>query len=212
MKNKVLLFLIIVSALIGGGYALTQALFSDTETSASNTFAAGTLDMTVDGQNGTAFESINVDNIGVDGTVTGEKEWTIRNAGTVPGNLTFRLNSITNTENGCNEPELVTEPACAADALGELGAATTAVVKIDTDNDGNYDEEDAVVTSTLATSNQGQYATQWNTNAGTVAVPAGATVKVKMNWANDPATYGNEIQSDGLSFQAQFDLTQVNPS
>lgn len=212
MKRKALLFLIIVSTLIGGGYALTQALFSDTETSASNTFAAGTLDMTVNGANGTAFDSINVDNIGVDGTVSGEREWTIRNTGTVPGNLTFRLNSIANAENGCNEPELVTEPTCNDDTNGELGAATTAVVKIDTDNDGDYDEEDAVVTSTLATANQGQYASQWNTNAGTVSVPAGGTVKVKMNWANDPTTYGNEIQSDGLSFQAQFDLTQVNPS
>lgn len=212
MKKKVLLFLIVVSALVGGGYAITQALFSDTETSQANTFAAGTLDMTVNAANGTAFDSIVVDNIGVDGTVTGEKEWTIRNTGTVPGNLTFRLNNVTNSENGCNEPELVTEPACEADTNGELGAATAAVVKIDTDGDGDYDEEDAIVNSTLATANQGQYATQWNNNAGIVTIPAGGSVKVRMDWANDPATYGNEIQSDGLSFQVQFDLTQVNPS
>ncbi len=211
MKKKVLLFLVVIGVFVGGGYALTQALFSDTETSASNTIAAGTLDMTVDGENGTAFDSIAVENVGATGTDSGEKEWTIRNAGTVPGTLSFGVNSVTNTENGCNEPELVTEPACEADNEGELGAATTAIVKIDTDSDGDYDEEDAIATTTLATANQGVFASSWTTNAGVVTIPAGETKKVKMFWSNDPTAYGNEIQSDALAFEVQFNLTQVTP-
>lgn len=214
MKKKVLLFILIAAGLIGGGYAVTQALFSDTETSAANEFQAGTLNMTVDGNDGTAFDSIDVTNIGADGTVSGEQEWTVVNAGTVDGELTFQMTDITNTENGCNEPELVTEPACEDDNLGELGDSITATVQIDRNNDGDYDDagESAVVTSTLATANQATFASDWDTNAGTVSVPAGSTVKVKMNWANDPTSYGNEIQSDQLSFGVRFDLTQVTPS
>ena len=214
MKKKVLLFILIAGGVIGGGYAVTQALFSDTETSAANTFAAGTLDMSVNGANGTAFDNIAVTNVGADGTVTGEKVWTVINSGTVPGTLTFQVPSITNTENGCNEPELVTEPACAADANGELGNAIATVVSIDRNNDGDYTDtgETDVVTASLATADQANYASEWTTNAGTVSVPAGATVKVKMNWANNPASYGNEIQSDGVSFGVRFDLTQVTPS
>jgi hypothetical protein len=212
MKKKVLLFLVIAATLLGGGYALTQALFSDTETSASNTIAAGTLDMTVDGANGTAFDSLSVENVGATGTDEGLKEWTVRNAGTVPGNLTFSMSSISNTENGCNEPELVTEPNCAADANGELGAATAVVVQVDSNNDGDYaDANETVVNSTLASANQGAFATGWGTNAGTVTIPAGETRKVKMSWSNDPQAYGNEIQSDQLAFQVQFNLTQVTP-
>lgn len=210
MKKKALLFLIIVSVFASGGYALTRALFSDTETSASNTITAGTLDLAVDGENGEAFDAITVANVGDTGTDAGEKEWTIQNVGTVPGTLGFGVTSITNEENGCNEPELETEPACEADNNGELGAATTVVIKVDTDNDGDYDEEDVVATGTLATANQASFGTQWNTNAA-VTIPANSTQKVKMFWSNDPQAYGNEIQSDTLAFQAQFTLTQVTP-
>lgn len=212
MKKKLLLFLVIASAVIGGVYGVTQALFSDTETSAANTLTAGTLDMSVDGENGTAFDSITVSNIGADGTVSGNKEWTISNSGSLPGNLTFQLSSLTNTENGCNEPELATEPACATDANGELGAATTGTISVDLNRNGTFESNELVATSTFSTTNQTAFNTQWTTNAGTITLPAGATMKVKMNWANDPATYGNEIQSDGLSFGVQFNLTQVNPS
>lgn len=215
MKKKVLLFILIAAGVIGGSIAVTQALFSDTETSDTNTFAAGTLDMTVDGENGTAFDNIAVTNIGADGTVSGEQEWTIVNTGSIPGTLAFQVTNIANTENGCNEPELVTETTCANDNLGELGNSITATIQIDRNNDGDYADvgETPVATSTLATANQAAFATQWNANAGTVSVPAtNGTVKVKMNWSNNPASYGNEIQSDQLGFGVRFDLTQVTPS
>ena len=44
-----------VSALIGGGI---YAAFSDTETSDTNQFTAGSLDLTVNGSNGTAFTAV----------------------------------------------------------------------------------------------------------------------------------------------------------
>lgn len=214
MKKKLLLFLLVAASLLGGGYALTQALFSDTEESGTNTITAGTLNMTVGGADGTAFENIVVENLGVDGTVSGQKEWTIVNTGSVPGTLKMQLNDIVNLENGCNEPELKADTTCASpadDLKGELGGVITTAVQLDKDGEGATESYAAVVNSTLATANQAAYASQWDANAGVVTIPAGGQVKVRMDWANDPATYGNEIQSDGLTFGVQFDLTQVTP-
>ncbi len=207
--KKVLLIAGISVAVLGGGLLVTQALFSDAEKSADNTIVSGTMDLSVDGKNGTAFDSIDIENVGVTGTTSGEKEWTVNNIGSLPGTLTLSMNKISNDENGCNEPELEVETSCAGDSIGELGGSTGVVVKIDSDADGNYEEEQAVITSTLATSNQSSYAQQWTANAGTVSVAPGESKKVKLFWTIDSNSYGNEVQSDSTSFQVQFNLTQT---
>jgi hypothetical protein len=211
-KMKTLVIAALVVGLGTTGYLGSRALFSDVETSADNTFAVGTLDMSVGGANGTAFDSINISNVGVDGTVTGTKTWVVTNSGSVPGNLTFQVNDIKNYENGCNEPEAIVDANCdptVADdgTIGEFGAELAVTVSLNTGAGFNN-----VISSTMANASQSQYATQWNLNAGTVTVPAGGSVSIKMDWANDPLTYGNEIQSDSLEYGLQFDLLQVVPS
>ncbi len=212
MQTKKLLLLAAVISVVGAagyvGYQVTSALFSDTETSAQNTFQTGTLDMSVGGANGTAFDNIVVNNIGVDGTVNGSKTWTITNSGSVPGNLTLAVTDLKNYDNGCNEPEALVDTTCGnpGEGEGELGGETAAKITL---NDGTGDKE--VVSTTLATADMGEYATQWNTKAGTVTIPAGGSVTVKMDWANDPTQYGNEIQSDSLDYKVKFDLLQVVP-
>ncbi len=216
-KHKKLLAAAIVVPVVGfagyQAYNFTSALFTDTETNTANIFTAGTLNMSVDGNDGTAFDSFEISNIGADGTVSGGKEWTITNTGSVPGNLTFKLNDLVNDENGCNEPEALVDSSCGnpGHGEGELGNAISVTVDLDTNADGTYDKT-GVVSSDLATANQGEYATQWDTNAGTVTIQPGESVKVKMNWSTDPTSYGNEIQSDSTTFGVQYDLTQVTPS
>jgi hypothetical protein len=216
MKKKAIVIAALVLGITGGGVYLSTALFSDTENSANNTFAVGTLDLEVGTANGTAFESINVANVGADGTVSGTKSWVITNSGTVPGNLTFQVNDIQNFENGCNEPELKKEIAdygagqqtCGNPGLGEGEFGAALAVKVFLDQGEGFSQ---VVSSTMANANQAEYATQWNTNAGTVTIPGGESVTVKMDWATDPSAYGNEIQSDSLAFGLQYDLLQVVP-
>lgn len=194
-------------------YNVTAALFTDVETTQDSTFTAGTLDMNVDGNNGTAFDNIVVSNIGVDGTVSGTKTWTINNTGSVPGNLTMQVTNVVNNENGCNEPEALVDTTCddpGADQ-GELGGVIATSVDLDTDAAGP-NAATTVINSDLATADAGQYLTQWTANAGTVTIPAGGSLTVTMDWSNDPASYGNEIQSDSLEFDVQFDLEQVTPS
>lgn len=208
MKKKVLLVLLLLVGVGIGTYRLTQALFSDTEVSQDNTFTAGTLDLSVDGNNGTAFDSITVENLGADGTIDGSKTWTINNSGSLPGTLSFSLRDLNNLENGCNEPEAIVDTTCANPGLGEgeLGNAISAILTLDR-NDGQG--ASTIVTNNLATANVGLFASQWDANAGTIEIPANGSVKVTMNWATDPQDYGNEIQSDQLSYVVQFDLEQV---
>lgn len=213
MKRKILLSAFLIALVGGGGYAASQALFTDTETGTDSSFTVGTLDMDIDGNNGdpTAFDNFEVTNIGADGTVSGGKTWTINNTGSLPGNLSFSLADLTNTENGCNEPEALADASCGPTDPGELGDAMSVTVELDPDGTGPQ-AATSVVTSNLATANQSEYATQWAANAGTVEIPAGGSVTVTMNWATDPASYGNEIQSDSLGFDVSFVLEQVTPT
>ena len=143
-------------------------------------------------------------NIGADGTVSGGKTWTINNTGSLPGELAFKVVDLRNYDNGCNEPERLVDTTCDTPGLGqgELGNAISTVVKVG---------DTTVVNSNLATANQATYQTQWDA-AQKVVIPAGGSTTVTMDWATDPASYGNEVQSDSLDFDIQFDLTQVIPS
>ncbi|MBP9819247.1 SipW-dependent-type signal peptide-containing protein [Candidatus Woesebacteria bacterium] len=212
MNKKILLTIVAIGGLVTiGGVAVTSALFTDTETSGTNTFTAGTLNMTVGGTDGSAFENFTLTNLGEDGQVTGGKTWTIVNNGSIPGELTLSMNDLVNDDNNCNEPEAIVDNTCGA-GEGELGANMTASILLDTDTtDGTPGVQ--VVSTDLATSNIGEYASQWVTNAGTVVIPPnGGQVNVTMNWATDPAAYTNVIQSDSLAFGLQFDLVQVVPT
>lgn len=209
--NKKVLMGLGAALLLGAGTYASFALFSDVETSGSNTFTAGTLNMEVGGADGTAFESFTIGNIGASGVVTGGKTWTITNSGSVPGNLTFQMNDLTNDENGCNEPERIVDPTCdAAGDPGELGEAVSTTILLTTGT--GPDAVTTTVTNTnLATASEGVYATSWNAIAPVTIAP-GASVNVTMNWSTDPTSYDNRIQSDSVSFGLQYDLLQVVPN
>ena len=205
MNRKIIISTLIIAVVGASGYAASRALFTDTEGTNDSSFTVGTLDMDVNGNNGEEFERFDVTNIGADGTVNGGKTWTVNNTGSLPGKLTFSLASLENQENGCNEPEALADTTCddPGPDQGELGNAIATIVTLD---------DAQVVSSNLATVNQDVYATDWVANAGVVTIPAGGSVVVKMNWSTDPQAYGNEIQSDSLSFDVAFNLEQVTPT
>lgn len=201
MKKRIILSLVIITTVGSLGYLAARAFFTDTETGTGSEFTMGTLDLDVDGANGTEVDPFVVPNIGEEGDISGGKTWTVNNTGTLPGRLYFKLDSVVNNENSCNEPEALVDATCGNPGAGqgELGGVITAEVLLD---------GALVATSTLATADQDIVGTTWNALAP-VVIPAGGTKLVTIQWATGQDDYGNEIQSDSLTFATVFDLVQI---
>lgn len=186
-------------SLVGGlGYAATQAFFSARQTATGSNFTVGTLDLSVDGKQ-SAIDPFIVEGIGESGDISGGKEWTVKNIGTLPGRLFFSLSNLNNQENGCNQPEIGDEPECTLDENGELGNVITASVKVDGTE---------YVSSNLATVNQSVFGETWESKPNIIIAP-NSQVVVRMEWSTPQEAYNNSIQSDSLSFDTNFVLEQL---
>ncbi len=188
------------------GFALTQSLFRDTERSEQGTFVVGTLDMSVDGLNGSQAENITVTNLGSSTAQSGGKTWIIQNVGTLPGKLLVHVDNLQNNENGCNDPEQAVDNTCDDPGLdqGELGGAIRANIDF---KQGSTNKP--VVSTSLSSANAEQFSLQWAENAGEVLIPPDGSIEIIFSWNLPDTAYENEIQSDSVSFDMIFDLKQV---
>ena len=200
MKPKIFLSILIIASAIGGTFLATRAYFRATGTAAGSKITTGTLDMTVDGKQSSAIENFIADNIGAVGDVTGSKTWTVNNTGTLPGRLYFRIQDVVNSENGCNQPEGLVDTTCdnPGSAQGELGKA----LKFNVYLDGVL-----VKLTDLDAANQDVIKTTWNA-LPKVMIPAGGSKTIKIEYLAGETDYGNEVQSDSVSFNTRFDLVQ----
>ena len=126
MKRKIAMLLVsatLAIALIGGG---VYAYFSDSENSNDNNFTAGTMDLTL---NDGGASSISLSNVAPGDS--GLSMYTLRNIGTIDGNLQV---SITNLE---NLPGSNPEPEGAGD-VGNLAQSIHVVFWMD-DGDGSQE-------------------------------------------------------------------------
>jgi len=200
-KKQLLISLLILVATVGLTFGITRAFFTDTETSTGSTFTVGTLDLDVGGANGTNVEPFVIDNIGEEGNIGGTKVWIVNNTGSLPGRLYFKLDSLLNHENGCNEPEAIVDATCddPGTGQGEMGGVVTV---------NAYLDDVLKATSTLETANEDVIGTTWSALPA-MEIPAGGSATVKLDWATDQDAYGNEIQSDSITFDVGFDLVQI---
>jgi predicted ribosomally synthesized peptide with SipW-like signal peptide len=135
MKKLLISFLLIgVTGVIAFG--ASSAYFSDTEVSEGNVLGAGTLQLTVDGVEGDAVESIEIANI-----APGWNEiykWELKNEGSLPGVVKIAIDNVRSYDNEQNTPEQIAEqmifnPAGAPEQTvgingeGELGYLMRAV-------------------------------------------------------------------------------------
>ncbi len=111
MNTKILMSVLVIglTAMAVGG-AMTGAWFSDTATSTSNSFAAGTLDLKLanDGEppyTDSVTGTFSADNMAPDGSETTGKVW-LKNTGNVPADH-VRITNVVNTpsDNGINSGE-----------------------------------------------------------------------------------------------------------
>jgi len=101
---KKLLFSLMACALCLGMVGGAFAYFSDTETSTGNSFTAGTLDLKVDGNDDPNIVFLTINNM-KPGDSFGYYKWVLKNNGSIPGILSVTFGSMTDNENGINEPE-----------------------------------------------------------------------------------------------------------
>jgi len=119
MNKKILASVFVIGILaLGIGWG-TYSYFSDTETSSGNTFTAGTLDLKVDGKDGSDVVHITLSNM-KPGDDTGYYKWVLKNVGTLPGRISVTFSVIINDDNGLTEPESACDTT-GGEGEGELG-------------------------------------------------------------------------------------------
>ena len=199
--------IVLVAGLTGGAFAY----FSDTETTNSSTFAAGTLDLDYAGGDdlGTAYFALTNKAPGESGNAS----QTIKNSGSLPGELDITISAITNTEStGTTEYEGL--------GSGELGANATLALYVDVDESGTWTTGDIGLDAngTYYSYSAGDADLQYDTfntydsaswdNVYNGLMAAGAQDAVVALWAID-GSVGNTIQGDSASFTITFTLEQA---
>ncbi len=200
-KSVIFSFLVIAAIFTAGGFALSQAFFSDVKSTPGATFEVGTLEMSVGGENGTEVQPVTIDNIGNKRDIEGGRTWTVKNEGTLPGRLYFKVQNLINKENGCNTPEAKDDATCdnPGEGQGELGGLVNAQILLD---------QQAVVSSTLTSSQETVIEDAWNTWAPVYIAP-GDIRTITVQWNANENDYGNAIQSDSLTFDTIFEIVQL---
>lgn len=199
MNKKIWYSIALIAVIIGLASAGTYAYLTANRTTSANRFAAGTLDLDVRA-NGNKLEPFVIENIGGDGNIGDTKTWTIKNTGSLPGRLLIDLQNVVNEENGCNDHEKAVDPTCEEEGKeGNLGAAVLLKVALDGEDK---------VESTLATDQMTKIGEDWDKLPAIVLQPDQETT-VTAYWSADPASYGNEIQSDSVQFDVNFRLIQL---
>ena len=203
MKRIVLSALTIlgVSGLVVGG---TQAVFTDTETSNGNTFAAGTLDLNIDGGD-TNVVKFNLPSLRPGNQPKGS--YTLANVGTINGYLDVTDISFSSDENGCIDPEVdALDVTCGDPGTGEGELADVLNIRlfVDRDGDGWIGGGDTVFYNGLVKDLPADF-TSLNE-----PVNAGDDTKIValFDWWSTPDD--NKAQGDSMTLNLGFTLSQ-NP-
>lgn len=205
MKKKlmplvaVLAICVMVFGMIGSG-----AFFTDTEKTQNNAFAAGTLDLKVNGGD-VPVTMFNVSNMAPDAQPTGNL--TLKNAGSIAGNLSISSIVLTSYENVCWEPETEAGDTTCGDpgeGLGELQNVLSLRLYIDNAPiTGYYGAEDTMLYSGML-------------SGLPASIPVKAVVaagdSVRLNYVLDwwDTVNDNLAQSDGVKLDMTFRLAQQN--
>ena len=226
--KKILVSLMAILLAVGLVGAGAFAYFNDTETSTGNTFTAGTLDLTVDGQNDPNVVSFQVSTISPGWSQ--KYKWVLKNIGSITGKVFVEFSPITNNENLVTEPEAIAEAqpyayfrpsgSTLGDPVnGELGQYLKfALLKWDGFNHwgpGTDDSGPATSWGTWGLNKLGgnTYDTGLTLAPGeTLNLYLGLTLESNLTawdgcWSHD--IDDNVIQSDGVVFNIIFHLVQV---
>ncbi|MDD4135548.1 MAG: TasA family protein [Candidatus Shapirobacteria bacterium] len=198
--KKIFLSLAIIITVGSFSFLLTKAYFTDKKTSNGNTFTVGTLNLEVGDSQNNQVEPFIISNLG-NGQITGQKVWKLKNTGSLPGQLFININNILNSENGCNTPESEVDQTCGNPGVGEG--------ELDNVISANfYINNVSKISVPLNENGVKTLSDYWNNNTNVLVLEPNQEVELKIEWF-ESSSYGNEIQSDSLSFDLNFSLQQV---
>ena len=198
---RILKSLLIIVAVGAIATSATGAYFSDSETSVGNSFAAGTLDLKVGGQDGANVAHVTVANIAPAAPWTTQRGqgFTLTNSGSLPGTVTATIKNLVNSENGCNEPEVTAGDVTCAANEGELGGLMIHTRWLN--NGPTYGAFGPSFASLNASANVAVTDVSFHLNAG-------ETKSFYFQNYFDTSASDNLAQSDGVSYDVEFVLNQ----
>lgn len=198
--KKILPSLAIIIAVASSSFLLTKAYFSDKKVSSGNKFTVGTLDLQVGDSESGKVEPFVISDLG-DGQISGQKIWNVKNIGSLPGQFIIQLSNIVDSENGCNSPESVVDQTCDNPGVGQGDLGKLIGIKL-------YFNDVLKITFPLTQSGIDQLQSYWADNQNRIVLTPNQESNLKIEWF-EQGDYGNEIQSDSLSFDLNFNLQQV---
>lgn len=203
MRRQLILSTIIALLLVGAlaaGLAGSGAYFSDTETSAGNAFAAGTLDLAVDDANG----GDDVLKFTVGGMKPGNQPkgtFTLANVGTNAGYLDIESIVVNSQENDISEPEA--EAGDTSDAVGELQDVLNVRLFHDVDGDGWIGTGETVFYNGKVK----DLPAGFDQN---IAIPADGKTCITAIFDWWETSIDNQAQGDSLTLSMAFELGQTD--
>lgn len=197
--KKIFLSLLAIFAVSYFSFVLTRAYFTDKKVSSGNKFTVGTLNLQVGDSQSNQVEPFVISDLG-SGEIKGQKIWKIKNAGSLPGEFILNIKNLLNNENGCNSPESQVDQTCSDPGIaeGELGNIISLSISIDNVNK---------ITFPVNSIGLNQLENYWNQSTNKIVMTPGQESEIKIEWFTSQ-DYGNEIQSDSLSFDLDFNLQQ----
>jgi len=200
MRNarKITLILVVVVMVIGTMAMGALSYFSDTETSAGNTFTAARLDMTIDGQNGVNVQKFNIERFSPGSQP--KKSWTIANIGDIKGYFGISSVIVQNLENALTEPE--EEAGDVTADIGELGDLVNIRLFIDYGKDGWVSTGDKTIYNGKISNLPSSFDLDEEISAG-----GDIAIVALFDWWNN-GDLDNTAQSDTCNIDFTFRLTQ----
>jgi hypothetical protein len=209
-KNwKIWVTILALAVMVFGTFG-SGAWFSAQEKSVGNKFTAGTLDLTVGGNQGVQVVHITrTDLVPHDGwSHNYGGQFDLKNIGSVPGVLSITIQNVQNGTPTCNEPKISALadaglPACVPGSAtgGRLGSLMFGVWSRNAAPWGYlssvYDPFNSIEGIAISP----------------VTLAPGETLAsyLDLEWASHPGTLDNTAQGDTLSFDIVFRLDQVHP-
>jgi predicted ribosomally synthesized peptide with SipW-like signal peptide len=196
--KKIILSLAMIAMVSAVAIGATRAYFSDTETSNDNTFTAGSLNLTLDGNDGTNVVKWTVGPMAPGNQPKGQ--FTLVNTGNVAGYLDLENIVVTSHENGIIEPE--TEAGDVTDPEGELEDVLNLRLFTDLNCDGWISAGD----TTFFNGKVGTIAPNYDLN---VLIPASGKACITGIYDWWSTADDNKAMTDSFDLDITFELGQT---